>query len=230
MGKAIAVVGHYGSGKTEFSVNYAMHLKRSGVKTALLDLDIANPYFRSRERQKMLEEMGISIYFNEYGFDIAEDLPAITAKIRTPLEDETCTTVADIGGNDSGARIMNQFRKYFLAEETERYLVVNANRFETDTLEGALFHLRSIEEETGLSITGIVNNTHMLTETTTDDILKGYELCQKLSRSTGIPIVFSTCAKHLADELKAQTKDDPDFRIFPMTLQMRPSWLDVPVG
>ena len=68
------------------------------------------------------------------------------------------------------------------------------------------------------------------TETTTDDILKGYELCQKLSRSTGIPIVFSTCAKHLADELKAQTKDAPDFRIFPMTLQMRPSWLDVPVG
>ena len=178
----------------------------------------------------MLEEMGISIYFNEYGFDIAEDLPAITAKIRTPLEDETCTTVADIGGNDSGARIMNQFRKYFLAKETERYLVVNANRFETDTLEGALFHLRSIEEETGLSITGIVNNTHMLTETTTDDILKGYELCQKLSRSTGIPIVVSTCAKHLEDELKAQTKDDPDFRIFPMTLQMRPSWLDVPVG
>ena len=178
----------------------------------------------------MLEEMGISIYFNEYGFDIAEDLPAITAKIRTPLEDETCTTVADIGGNDSGARIMNQFRKYFLAKETERYLVVNANRFETDTLEGALFHLRSIEEETGLSITGIVNNTHMLTETTTDDILKGYELCQKLSRSTGIPIVFSTCAKHLEDELKAQTKDDPDVRIFPMTLQMRPSWLDVPVG
>ena len=95
---------------------------------------------------------------------------------------------------------------------------------------GALFHLRSIEEETGLSITGIVNNTHMLTETTTDDILKGYELCQKLSRSTGIPILFSTCAKHLEDELKAQTKDDPDFRIFPMTLQMRPSWLDVPVG
>ena len=67
---------------------------------------------------------------------------------------------------------MNQFRKYFLAKETERYLVVNANRFETDTLESALFHLRSIEEETGLSITGIVNNTHMLTETTTDDILK----------------------------------------------------------
>ena len=64
MGKAIAVLGHYGSGKTEFSVNYAMHLKRSGVKTALLDLDIANPYFRSRERQKMLEEMGILMNMN----------------------------------------------------------------------------------------------------------------------------------------------------------------------
>lgn len=230
MGKAIAVLGHYGSGKTEFSVNYAMYLKQHGEKTALLDLDIANPYFRSRERQKMLEEMGISIYFNEYGFDIAEDLPAITAKIRTPLEDESCTTVADIGGNDSGARIMNQFRKCFEPEGTERYLVVNANRFETDTLEGALFHLRHIEEEIGLPITGIVNNTHMLTETTTDDILRGYELCQELTCNTGIPVVFSTCVTSLLDELKARTENDPEFRIFPMTLQMRPSWLDVSVG
>lgn len=230
MGKAIAVLGHYGSGKTEFSVNYAMYLKQHGEKTALLDLDIANPYFRSRERQKMLEEMGISIYFNEYGFDIAEDLPAITAKIRTPLEDETCTTVADIGGNDSGARIMNQFRKYFEPEGTERYLVVNANRFETDTLEGAMFHLRHIEAEIGLPVTGIINNTHMLTETTTDDILRGYELCQELSHDTGIPVVFSTCVTSLLNELKARTENDPEFRIFPVTLQMRPSWLDVSVG
>lgn len=230
MGKAIAVLGHYGSGKTEFSVNYTMHLKRSGQKTALLDLDIANPYFRSRERQNMLEEMGISIYFNEYGFDIAEDLPAITAKIRTPLEDETCVTVADIGGNDSGARIMNQFRKYFQPEGTERYLVVNANRFETDTLEGVLFHLQHIEEEIGLPITGIVNNTHMLTETTTDDILRGYQLCRELSDSTGIPVVFSTCVTSLQEELEERTKDDPEFKIFPITLQMRPSWLDVSVG
>ena len=230
MGKAIAVLGHYGSGKTEFSVNYAMHLRRNGEKTALLDLDIANPYFRSRERQEMLGNMGISIYFNEYGFDIAEDLPAITAKIRAPLEDEACTTVADIGGNDSGARIMNQFRKYFETEGTERYLVVNANRFETDTLEGALFHLRHIEEEIGLPITGIVNNTHMLTETTTDDILKGYELCQELSGSTGIPVVFSTCVEPLLDELESRVEKDPEFRIFPMTLQMRLSWLDVTIG
>ena len=230
MGKTIAVLGHYGSGKTEFSVNYAMYLKRSGQKTALLDLDIANPYFRSRERQKMLEEQGISIYFNEYGFDIAEDLPAITAKIRAPLEDESCTTGADIGGNDSGARIMNQFRKYFQPEGTERYLVVNANRFETDTLEGALFHLQHIEEEIGLPITGIVNNTHMLTETTTDDILRGYQLCRELSGTTGIPVVFSTCVTSLREELEELTKDDPEFRIFPITLQMRPSWLDVSVG
>ena len=227
MGRTIMVLGHYGSGKTEFSVNYAMYLKKSHDKVALLDFDIANPYFRSRERQGMLEECGIDVYFNEYGFDIAEDLPAITAKARAPLENESYDTVVDVGGNDSGARIINQFRKYFEREGTERYLVVNANRFETDDIEGAMFHLEQIRNEIGLEINGLINNTHMLTETTTDDIIKGYGLCREMSERTDIPVVMNTCVEELCDELRERTRDMDDFRIFPIKLRMRPSWLDV---
>ena len=229
MGRKIVVLGHYGSGKTEFAVNYALHLRKRSDKVALLDLDIANPYFRSRERQKMLESSGINVYFNQYEYDIAEDLPAITAKIRTPLENEDFNTIIDVGGNDSGARIMNQFRKYFDKEDTERYLIVNANRFETDTLEGAIFHLTQIENEIGLKINWIINNTHLLTETNTDDIIKGYKLCSRLSEKTGIPVVFSTCVEELVEELKYKTGDLKDFSVFPMTLQMRLSWLDVQI-
>lgn len=229
MGRKIVVLGHYGSGKTEFSVNYALHLKKTNDCVALLDLDIANPYFRSRERQRMLEDSGINVYFNEYEYDIAEDLPAITAKIRAPLENESFDTVVDVGGNDSGARIINQFRKYFEADDTKRYLVVNANRFETDTLEGAMFHLKQIESEIGLSINGIINNTHLLTETTTDDIIKGHELCGKLSEETGIPVVFNTCVEKLAAELEDRTRGMENFNIFPIKLRMRASWLDAKI-
>lgn len=229
MGNTTVILGHYGSGKTEFSVNYAMYLKSIGEKVALLDLDIANPYFRSRERQKMLKERGIPIYFNEYEFDIAEDLPAITAKIRAPLEDAACHTVADIGGNDSGARIMNQFRKYFERDDTDIYFLMNANRPETDTKEGALFHLEQIKEEIKLDVNGIINNTHMLAETSVDDILKGYELCKEVSDETGIPVIFSTCAVQLADELEEKTKHMGEFKIFPIKLYMRPTWLDVKI-
>lgn len=226
-GRTIAVMGHYGSGKTEFSVNLAMKLKDSEPHLALIDLDIANPYFRSRERQRMLEAEGISVIFNEYGYDIAEDLPAITARVRAPLEDPAFTTIVDVGGNDSGARIMNQFRKYFEPEGTERYIVINANRFETDTVEGAMFHLEQIREEIGLPITGLINNTHMLAESKASDVVKGHELCLEVSGRTGIPIIWDTCLERLIPELKDIIGEDSDYRLFPLKLYMRPSWLDV---
>ena len=101
MKRITAIAGHYGSGKTEFSVNLALDLKKEKDKVAILDMDIANPYFRSRERQKMMEAEGINVIFNTYGFDITEDLPAITAALRGPLENEEFTAVVDVGGNDS---------------------------------------------------------------------------------------------------------------------------------
>ena len=224
MAKTYAVLGHYGSGKTEFSVNYGIHLKNEGHDVTLLDMNIANPYFRSRERQKLLDEKGIPIIFNCYGFDIAEDLPAISAQIRTPLEDPTMNTVVDIGGNDSGARIIKQFIKYFEGDDVERLLVVNGNRFETDTLEGILYHLHAIEDEIGLPITGIVNNTHMLAESTPEDVVKGHALCTELSEVTGIPIFLETCQRKFEPALK-----DKGYKLFPIDLYMRPSWLDTKV-
>ncbi len=227
MGRTIAVMGHYGSGKTEFCVNLAMKMKEDVSDLALIDLDIANPYFRSRERQKQLEAEGIKVIFNEYGYDIAEDLPAITAKVRAPLENPKFTTIVDVGGNDSGARIMNQFHKYFEPDDVERLIVINANRFETDTLEGAMFHLEQIQEEIGLPITGLINNTHMLAESTAGDVVKGHELCCEVSRRTGIPIVWDTCGEKLLGDLQKLIGEKNDYKIFPVKLYMRPSWLDV---
>lgn len=227
MSRTIVVMGHYGSGKTEFSVNLAMKLRKTCDKLALLDMDIANPYFRSRERQKLLQDAGVSVIFNEYGYDIAEDLPAITAKVRGPLENPKFTTIVDVGGNDSGARIINQFRKYFVSEETERYLVINGNRFETDTLEGAMFHLEQIQEEIRLNVNGLINNTHMLAETTVEDVIKGHELCRQVSRETGIPIVWDTCNEKLIDKLAEMAPDYEEYKVFPIQLYMRPTWLDV---
>jgi len=91
------VVGHYGSGKTEFSVNYALKLAEQGQKTAIADLDIANPYFRSRERQRLMEEKGIRVYSNTFGYDITADLPAITAASEL-LWDPDCQTVVAASG------------------------------------------------------------------------------------------------------------------------------------
>ena len=229
MKRITAIAGHYGSGKTEFSVNLALDLKKEKDKVAILDMDIANPYFRSRERQKMMEAEGINVIFNTYGFDITEDLPAITAALRGPLENEEFTAVGDVGGNDSGARVRKQFEKYFRRDDCELLCVLNANRPETDTVEGMLEHLHSIEIETGLKFHCLINNTHLLRETTADDIVKGYKLCRQVSDKLGIPIVWNTCREDLLDDLKQLIADENIEgleNIYPIKLYMRPTWLD----
>jgi hypothetical protein len=224
MRRITVVVGHYGSGKTEFSVNYALGLAKKGMKVALIDLDIANPYFRSRERQGLLEENGISVFSNMYGTDITSDLPALDSRIRAPLEDKSYTIVVDAGGDESGARILTQYKKYLTDKnDVEILCVINGNRQETDTAQGALEHLYRIEMETGLPVDGLVNNTHMLKETIMQDIFKGHELCKQVAEATGIPLKYDCYDKDMgAVEIDMNWEDS----LFPMTLYMRPGWLD----
>ncbi|MGI6766375.1 MAG: ATP-binding protein [Lentihominibacter sp.] len=233
MKRIILLVGHFGSGKTEVSVNVALDYNRNMPegyeRVAVLDLDIANPYFRSREKQEFLEEKGIEVHFNTFGYDISEDLPAISAGLRGPLEKEGYIAVVDVGGNDSGARVLNQFMKYFSDEDTDIFCVLNANRPETETVDGMLEHMRSIELETGLRTTGIINNTHMLRETTVSNMLGGYEVCREASRQSGVPIVFNTCRRDLLPELEETLHERglaDEYRIYPIDLYMRPTWLD----
>lgn len=229
MKRITLIVGHYGSGKTEFSVNHTINLKKQYDKVAILDMDIANPYFRSRERQEFLEDMGIAIHHNSFGYDITEDLPALSACMKAPLENKDYMVVADVGGDNAGARVLNQFKKYFVDEsDCEMLLVVNANRPETDTVDGALYHFQTIEAETGLKIKGLINNTHLLRETKVEDILKGYRLCKELSQITNVPITYNTCIEKLVPALEQAKAEQGlnDMVIYPIKLFMRPTWLD----
>lgn len=220
------IAGHYGSGKTEFSVNYAFKLAEQGKKAALIDLDIANPYFRSRERQKQLEEQGIRVYSNTFGYDITADLPAITASVRAPLEDPDCHAVIDAGGDHLGARVLIQFDRYLRGSDCDLLCVVNANRPETATAAAAILHIDRIEKEINLKITGLINNTHLLSETKPEDIIKGYRLCKELAAQLEIPVLYNCCTERLVDELVTQTREFKDFTLFKMKLFMRDSWLN----
>lgn len=220
------IAGHYGSGKTEFSVNYALQLAERGEKTALADLDIANPYFRSRERQQLLERKGITVYSNTFGYDITADLPAITACIKAPLEDTSVQTIIDVGGDDLGARILIQFEKYLQSDDCDLLCVVNANRPETASVEGALNHISRIEKEINKKVAGLINNTHLLMETEAEDVINGYHLCKALAGRLNIPLSYNCCTEKILDELKEKTKNIQDFMIFPMKLYMREHWLD----
>ena len=202
------ITGHFGSGKSELSVNMVTALKKEHDNVAIVDLDIANPYFRSRERQAEMERLGIKVYHNSFGYDISQDLPALSAAIKEPLIDKEVLTVVDAGGDDSGARVLNQFREYFLDdEEAEMLFVLNANRPETATLEGCLDHLDRIQVETGLQIKGIINNTHLLSETSAEDIKKGYKLAKEVSETLDIPVIASYCNRKILNNIKEEDLD-----------------------
>ncbi len=200
----------------------------AGVKKlAICDLDIANPYFRSRERKQQLNELGVDVFGSHYGTEITAELPAIDAAIRAPLEDRDTTVVVDVGGDDSGARIMHQFMKYFKSDDCELICIVNKNRPETSTLEGAEEHIRRIEYETGLTISGLVSNAHFIRFTTAQDIIDGWEFTSELSKKLDKPLLAVTAPEHLIGEVRQLQKElGADFQLFTVGMFMRESWQD----
>jgi len=221
--RKIIVTGHYGSGKTEFSISLALKLaSQNKHKLSIVDLDIVNPYFRSREKRELLESAGISVYGSTYREEHTAEFPAVGATIRTPLEDKNCRAIIDAGGNDTGALILNQFTKYFTDSETIMLAVINSNRPDTNNKVKALEHINSIENTTGLKITGIVNNTHMLSETTAEMILSGHLLCTEICNETN-RILYCDCYPDGLIDPRSLSKIS--HTLMPVGMHMRPTWL-----
>ncbi len=213
------VTGHYGTGKTEFSVNLAMALTAEGTQQVMLaDLDIVNPYFRSRERKQMLEEAGIRLITSSQACHDA-DVPSLPAELLVILENRDVRGILDIGGDPVGARVLARFRPKIVQEDYQLIFVLNANRPEVRTPEAAVSYLRSIEAVTGLTCTGIVNNTHLCGETAEEDIRKGAALSAAVSQETGIPVLC-----HVAVETLAGAVADLAEPVFPITVKMKKPW------
>ena len=73
----VIIVGNYGSGKTEVSINLAVNQKRAGVDVKIADLDLVNPYFRTREARKPLLKLGIEVVVPEEKY-LQADLPILS--------------------------------------------------------------------------------------------------------------------------------------------------------
>ena len=214
------VIGHYGSGKTEFSMNYAVKLAEQGKKVALADLDVVNMYFRSREKQEYLQSLGIKVISSSVNAP-ALDIPAISAEVYTPLEDKSYEAVLDVGGNPAGARVLGRYKKFFVDGAYDMFYVLNANRPETSSADQAIQFLKAIENTAQAKVTGIVNNTHMLKSTTIEDVLKGQKLALEVSQKTGIPISYIAALENVARDLPSDLKGE----IFPINLYMREDWM-----
>ncbi|TZE81320.1 hypothetical protein [Calorimonas adulescens] len=214
------ITGHFGSGKTEISINYAIELKKLVDKVALVDLDIVNPYFRSREeRETLKQDYDVRVVCTEEEYMNA-DIPALSPEIYGVLQDKRWNTVVDLGGDDIGATALGMFNKYFQEEPYEMIFVVNVNRPFTSTKEGIIKRIRAIEKASRIKVTHLVNNTHLMDDTTIDDILNGYKVTEEVSRETGLPIKFISGKKEILEKLP----DYIEVKLFPLNLFMKPPW------
>lgn len=212
------VTGHYGTGKTELAVNLALGLAEAGETVMLADLDIVNPYFRSRERRDLLEGVGIRLISSSQACTDA-DVPALPADLLTVLENRAVRGVLDLGGDRVGARVLARFQPKIVEEDYQMLFVVNANRPEIRTAQSAIAYLRDIERVNGLTCSGLVNNTHLCGETTAEEIRKGARLTREIAQATGLPILCHVAEERLAGELVDVTEP-----VFPITIKMKKPW------
>ena len=193
--------GHYGSGKTNIAVNYALRLAGEGRRTAIADLDIVNPYFRTADSARELAAAGVELISSQFA-NSNVDLPALPAEAYRLVEDRSLYAVLDIGGDDRGAYALGRYAPYILEEGNYRMaFVANFSRPLTRTPEEALEGLREIEAAGGVPFTDIVNNTNLAHETTAELVQASAGLAEQLSALSGLPVWLTAAEEHVAARL-----------------------------
>jgi hypothetical protein len=181
------VTGYFGSGKTEIALNLAIQ-KRVNI---LVDLDIVNPYFRSREQEPLLKELGIRTISSGLINSPHADLPFLAKEVYIPFHDQSLSAVYDLGGSGSGARLIRQFKDYLPNAEVDLLFCVNINREVTNSAEKIIEEIHIIETSGGVIPTGLINNSNFLKETTFEDIMDGEKILQSVAKATKLPIVYT---------------------------------------
>jgi len=197
--------GHYGSGKTNIAVNYAMMLKRQGYDVIIADLDIVNPYFRTKDSERELNEMGIELISSRFA-NSNLDIPSLPQEMYRTVQDKSKYAVMDIGGDDAGAVALGRFAPFIKEENNyDMVFVVNFYRPLSRTAEEALEIMREIEAASKLKFTSIINNSNLGELTAAQDVLATVAEAERLSALSGLPIKMTSVKQSLFNELNDKT-------------------------
>ena len=183
--------GHYGSGKTNIAVNFALRLAGEGKAVTLADMDIVNPYYRSKDSAQELEAAGVKVIASAYA-NTNVDVPALPQEMYSVTEDTSRYAVLDVGGDDRGALALGRYAPAILKENDYHMIYVfNASRPLSRTAEMALEIMGEIEVAGGIPFTAIVNNTNLGRDTDWETVVASRQEAEKLSKISGLPLLFT---------------------------------------
>ena len=209
------LTGYYGSGKSELAINLALKEHPDYV----IDLDIINPYFRTREQEELLGKNGIEVISSDLDYKVHIDMPFISKRVFIPFHNNEKRAIYDLGGNDVGAKLLRQFDDYN-DMDVDLYLVINVYRTETDSAEKIMQLINKIEGMGGFKVTGLINNSNLLRETTLADIEYGEKIILEVAKKKQLPIIYTAVWENIyADNLAFQGE------VLKLKLYFRKNWL-----
>lgn len=219
--RILVLVGNYGSGKTEISLNLALKLARRGEKVTLVDLDIVNPYFRSSERTELLEKEGVKVYAPSFAMSTV-DVPSLPADIQAVFADKSRRVIFDVGGDDTGAAALGQYKPYFDQDDVEVLFAVNAFRPLSGDADSVCDLMLRVAGRSRLSPTAVINNANVAWETEESDLVRGEELLREVSTRMNLPIGYLCAKQDILDKLPDHLSGE---RIA-IDILMRPEWME----
>lgn len=214
--------GHFGSGKTEIALNYALKLNEQGKKVMIADIDIVNPYFCTRDEKILLEERGIKVVATPKEYSNAE-LGTIPLNTMSVFDDKSYEVIVDVGGDEQGSVALGQYKRFFDMEEYDMYFVINTTRPNTTDAASIVDYIKQIERASRLKVKYLINNSNLSYETEVSHIMEGMKVVKEVSEITGLPIKYTVIREDLVDKLK----ENVDGEIFPIKVYMQPPWRDI---
>ena len=216
----VAIVGNYGSGKTETSVNLALLRKNDGLSVKIADLDLVNPYFRMREAREMLTAMGVEIILPDAQYMDA-DLPILSPQVYGVFQAPSELNILDVGGDDAGSMVLASLNHIVDSISLQVLQVVNPHRPHSGSIEGCSKLRKEIEGASKLKITGIISNANLMDETTLEHVYNGHEFVKNYANESALPLKFITAPERLMSNIDHQRVSCP---ILPFTRHLAPTW------
>lgn len=217
--RVILLAGHYGSGKTNLAVNLAAALKKQGKPVVIADLDIVNPYYRTKDSEEELKRLGIPLISSPYA-NSNVDVPALPQELYTVVDRTDTYAVVDVGGDDRGALALGRYTPKLLEEDNfEMLFVMNMYRPLTKEVSGTLEVMREIEIAGGLPFSALVNNSNLGAETTAHDVVRSVAYAQEVSKACGLPVKMTSVMESLYSNLREKIPN-----VVPLRLQNKRIW------
>lgn len=218
----VIIVGNYGSGKTEVTVNLAFHHQQLGMQVQVADLDLVNPYFRAREARKALEGMGIGVILPPEEL-MQADLPILMPQVAGLIGGPGELALLDVGGDDVGATVLAALQQAFRRVEgpVTMMQVINPFRPNTESIDGCLRMRQAIEKKACLPVAKWIGNAHMLEETSLEHFRQGHDFMRSLQDASGLGVEFVTAPHELLPLIDIQQSDWP---VLPIHRQLVPPW------